>query len=142
MDTNKTGQIASPRTSPTIVNTSTVRPSGNVSIPNSAGKDKAQEPVQGPRPPTRNDLAITELGLLIRPAPVGPAFLITKESTHEFSRVYYSDGKYSMTGAGDGRLGMSRLWQCDLTRDGCVLTFSTGHKMEIPRGWYTYTWIP
>lgn len=142
MDTNTTREVTPTGTSTQTVTASQVRHPSNVSIPNSAGKVTPQEPIQGPRPPSRNGLSIKELGLLIRPSPVGPVFLITKEATHEFSRVYYSDGKYSLSGAGDGRLGMSRLWDCELSKDGCVLTFSTGHKMEIPRSWYTYTWVP
>lgn len=138
---NTTGKVTVPGTVKAITNAAQVLTKYPSGTNLSDGAPEVIKPIQGVRAPTLDGKPLKELSLLIKPAPCGPAYLITLESTHEFSRVYYHNGKYILK-ENVGRLGYSSLESVDLNKEGMILVFSTGHHVAIPRSWYVFTWIP
>lgn len=138
---NTTGKATVPGTIKAITNAAQVLTKYPGSTDISNGTPEIAKPIQGLRAPTLDGKPLKELSLLIKPAPCGPGYLITLDSTNEFSRVYYHNGRYILRENTD-RLGYSRLESADLTKDGLLLVFNTGHHVAIPRSWYVFTWIP
>lgn len=119
-----------------------VQPGCTFSLPDPIGEIKVVEQAKGPTAPTLNGKALKELGILIGISPVGPAYLLTVDGNYDFTRVFYSNGKY-ICGANGPRLGSSILVGVEVeSNKGAHIYFNTGHIVFIPESWFQMTWVP
>lgn len=70
---------------------------------------------------------MTELAILIQPA----AFLVTQgDGTHELTRCYYQDGKYSVGSYSNARVGKFTVVGAALEADGLRMSFGAQDGLQ------------
>lgn len=149
MGTDTQGPVTEARTGETITNASEVFTKYPVSFPDNGQQEL---PVKPPTPkvasydtraPTIDGVIVKELGLLMCPAPVGPASLITPFGITQFNRVFYHNEKYSCGDRG-AKLdnGCIMVYADVITEKGVYVVFNTGHHVFVPKNWFCYTYVP
>lgn len=149
MGTDTQGPVTTQGTGETVTNASEVFTKYPPSIPNSGQQELPVKPpapkviTYSLRPPTVDGTTVKELGLLMCPAPTGPASLITPNGIQQFNRVFYHNGNYSCGDRGAKLDNGCIMVYADLITDkGVYVVFNTGHHVFVPKNWFCYTFVP